>query len=187
VNARKDKTKIIENEGRPGAMKEEATLVIIKPDGLKKSLTGNILSRLSETKLKIIGAKIIKVNEALARQHYHHLRNQPFFPELVKYITGRLHGENRVMALIYWGKDAISKVRQICGATNPEEADPVSVRGAYGRILTTGLYENVVHASSSKDEAEREIKLWFRPDEIVYELYPTNSVLYKNCRKKEWK
>ena len=168
-------------------MKEVATLVIIKPDGLKKSLTGNILSRLSETKLRIIGAKIVKVNEVLARQHYHHLKNQPFFPELIKYITGRLHGENRVMALIYWGKDAINKVRQISGATNPEEADPVSVRGAYGRILTTGLYENVVHASSDKDEAAREIKLWFRPDEIVYELYHTKEVVLKHYRKKVWK
>lgn len=167
--------------------KEVATLVIIKPDGLKKSLTGNILSRLSETKLRIIGAKIVKVNKALAHKHYHHLKKQPFFPELIKYITGKLHGENRVMALIYWGKDAISKVRQICGATNPEEADPVSVRGAYGRILTTGLYENVVHASSEKGEAEREIKLWFSPDEIVYELYPTKEMVFKNFKKKVWK
>ncbi|MCM8787764.1 MAG: nucleoside-diphosphate kinase [Candidatus Omnitrophica bacterium] len=167
-------------------MKEEATLVIIKPDGLKKSLTGNILSRLSETKLKIIGAKIVKVNEELAAKHYSHLKDQPFYPELIKYITGKLHGENRVMALVYWGKDAIVKVRQICGATNPEEADPVSIRGAYGRILTTGLYENVVHASSDPSEAEREIKLWFEPEEIVYPLFPTKEVIYQNYKKFVW-
>jgi nucleoside-diphosphate kinase len=168
-------------------MKEVATLVIIKPDGLKKSLTGNILSRLSETKLKIIGAKIIKVGEAISRQHYSHLKDKPFFPELIKYLTGKLHGENRVMALVYWGKDAIGKIRQIAGATNPEEADPVSIRGAYGRILTTGLYENVIHASSSKDEAEREIKLWFEPGEIVYELYPTKKEVFKSGAKRVWK
>jgi nucleoside-diphosphate kinase len=168
-------------------MKNEATLVIIKPDGLKKSLTGNILSRLSETKLKIIGAKVVKVDEDLARKHYSHLKDKPFFPELVKYITGQLHGENRVMALVYWGKDAISKVRQISGATNPEEADPVSVRGAYGRILTSGLYENVIHASSSPDEAEREIKLWFEPGEIVYELYPVEEKESGGIKKRAWK
>lgn len=168
-------------------MKNEATLVIIKPDGLKKSLTGNILSRLSETKLKIIGARVVKVNDELARKHYAHLKDKPFFAELVKYITGQLHGENRVMALVYWGKEAISRVRQIAGATNPEEADPVSVRGAYGRILTSGLYENVIHASSSPDEAEREIKLWFEPDEIVYELYPTQETEIKGIKKRTWK
>jgi len=168
-------------------MKGEATLVIVKPDGLKKSLTGNILSRLSEAKLKIIGAKIVKVDEDLANQHYHHLKGQVFFDELIKYITGQLHGENRVMALVYWGENAISKVREIAGATNPEEADPVSVRGAYGRILTIGLYENVIHASSSVDEAEREIKLWFRPEEIVYSLYPSKEVVDNNCKRKDWR
>ncbi|HIE36024.1 MAG TPA: nucleoside-diphosphate kinase [Candidatus Omnitrophica bacterium] len=168
-------------------MKNQATLIIIKPDGLKKSLTGNILSRLSETKLRIIGAKIVKVPEALAHKHYAHLKEQPFYPELIKYITGKLHGENRAMALIYWGEDAIKKVRRIVGATNPEEAEPTSIRGAYGRILTTGLYENVIHASGSEEEAEREIKLWFEPDEIVYELYPTQEATLNNVKKRVWR
>ena len=167
-------------------MENEATLVIVKPDGLKKSLTGNILSRLSETKLKIIGAKVLKVNEELANKHYEHLKDQPFFPELIKYITGDLHGENRVMALIYWGPEAITKVRSIAGETNPEEADPVSVRGAYGRILTTGLFENVIHASSSPDEAEREIKLWFEPEELSCELYPSEKKTIENLEKGIW-
>mgnify|MGYP000303561155 FL=1 len=167
-------------------MKEQATLVIIKPDGLKKSLTGNILTRLSETKLKIIGAKMIKVSKKLAIKHYTHLREKPFYPELIKYITGQLHGDNRVMVLVYWGKDAIAKVRKIAGATNPEEAEPTSIRGAYGRILTSGLYENVVHASSNEEEAEREIKLWFEPDEIVYPLYPTREVTLGKVKKKVW-
>ena len=167
-------------------MRQEATLVIIKPDGLKKSLTGNILSRLSESKLKIIGAKVVKVDLALANKHYEHLKEQPFFPQLQKYITGQLHGENRVMALVYWGEGAINKVRKLAGATNPEEADPVSIRGAYGRILTAGLFENVVHASSNEDESEREIKLWFEPDEIVYDLYPTKEVEVAGTRKRSW-
>ena len=133
-------------------MNNQATLIIIKPDGLKKSLTGNILTRLSETKLKIIGAKIVHVSDELAHQHYAHLKEKKFYPELIKYITGKLHGDNRVMALVYWGPEAIAKVRDIAGSTNPEEANPVSIRGAYGRILTSGLFENVVHASSNEDE-----------------------------------
>ncbi|RKY40066.1 MAG: nucleoside-diphosphate kinase [Candidatus Omnitrophota bacterium] len=168
-------------------MKNQATLVIIKPDGLKKSLTGNILSRLSETRLKIIGAKVVRVSKELAEKHYFHLRDKPFYLELIRYITGQLHGENRVLALIYWGEEAIEKVRKVVGATNPEEAEPTSIRGAYGRILTTGLYENVIHASSGEEEAEKEIKLWFSPEEIVYELYPTREVTLERVRRKVWK
>ncbi len=147
----------------------QKTLVLIKPDGLKKSLTGNILTKLSEAKLQIIGAKVVKVSEELAKEHYYQLKDQPFYDELIKYLQGELHGEpyKRVLAFVYCGDDAIEKVRRIAGATNPEEADPISIRGAYGRINTTGLYENVIHASSDPDEAEREIKLWFKPEEIV--------------------
>ncbi|MBD3246126.1 MAG: nucleoside-diphosphate kinase [Candidatus Omnitrophica bacterium] len=165
---------------------EESTLVIIKPDGLKKSLTGNVLTRLSETKLRIIGAKVVQVDDQLAETHYAHLKDKPFFSELIRYIKGELHSDSRVMALVYWGEDAIRKVRTIAGATNPEEADPVSIRGAYGRILTSGLFENVVHASSSPDEAEREIKLWFEPEEIVYDLYPVKSVQVQETTKQGW-
>jgi nucleoside-diphosphate kinase len=151
---------------------EEQTLILIKPDGLKKSLTGNVLTRLSETKLDIVAAKIIKVSRELAEAHYAMLKDKPFFPELIKYIMGEYH-KKKVMALVYWGEDAITKVRQICGSTNPEEADPVSIRGAYGRITTKGVYENVIHASTNLQEAEREIKLWFQPDDIIVDMYPT--------------
>ncbi|MBN2120226.1 MAG: nucleoside-diphosphate kinase [Candidatus Omnitrophica bacterium] len=164
-------------------MGQEATLVIVKPDGLIKSLTGDVLSRLSKTGLKIIGAKVLEVTPELAHEHYRHLKDKPFYGELIKYISGFLHGENRVMAMVYYGKDAISKVREIAGSTNPEEAEPVSIRGAYGRILTTGLYENVIHASSSTQEAEREIKLWFEPREIVIELYPAKDAVNPQTKK----
>jgi len=167
--------------------KNEATLVIIKPDGLKKSLTGNILSRLAETKLKIIGSKIVKVSEDLAKNHYQHLVGKPFFGELLKYITGEIHGENRVMCLVYWGEGAIQKVRDICGSTNPEEANPVSIRGAYGRILTTGVFENVIHTSGNEEDAEREIKLWFEPEEIVHDLYEVKEQKITDYSKKIWK
>ncbi len=152
----------------------QATLVLIKPDGLKKSLTGNVLTRLSETKLDIVAARIVKVSKALAENHYIQLKDKPFFDELLKYLMGEYH-KKKVMALVYYGEDAIDKVRKICGATNPEEADPVSIRGAYGRITTKGVYENVIHASTNEQESEREIKLWFQPDEIIVDLYPTKN------------
>ena len=148
------------------------TLILIKPDGLKKSLTGNILTRLSETKLDIIATKIVKVSRELAEKHYIHMKEKPFFQELIKYIMGHYH-KKKVMALVYWGEDAINKVREICGATNPEEADMVSIRGQYGRITTKGVYENVIHASTDQKEAEREIKLWFQPDDLIVNSYPT--------------
>lgn len=153
----------------------EQTLVLIKPDGLKKSLTGNILTRLSETKLDIVGAKIVRVSRDLAEEHYKALKGKPFFDDLLKYIMGEYH-KKKVMALVYWGEDAINKVRELCGKTNPEEADSVSIRGAYGRITTAGVYENAIHASANLEDAEREIKLWFQPDEIIVDIYPVTEV-----------
>ncbi len=166
--------------------KIQQTLIIIKPDGLKKSLTGNILTKLSETRLTIIGAKVVRVSRDLAEKHYHHLKDKPFFDDLIVYIQGKYHQCERVMALVYQGNGAIEKVRQIAGATNPEEADPTSIRGAYGRITTKGVYENVIHASSEPGEAEREIKLWFSPDEIVASLYPTKKIVKEKVELLDW-
>jgi nucleoside-diphosphate kinase len=164
----------------------EAVLILIKPDGLKKSLTGNILTRLSETKLEIVAAKMVRVTKELAAQHYVHLQDKPFFPELITYLQGELHNRKKVMALIYWGKDAIAKCRALAGATNPEEADPTSIRGSYGRITTAGLYENVIHVSSNPEEAQREIKLWFQPEEVIVDLYPAKEAVITNVRKAVW-
>jgi nucleoside-diphosphate kinase len=163
---------------------EQQTLVLIKPDGLKKSLTGNVLTRLSETKLDIVGAKIVQVSKELAEEHYAMLKDKPFFEDLIKYIMGDYH-KKKVMALVYWGDDAINKVRKICGSTNPEEADPVSIRGAYGRITTKGVYENVIHASANEADAEREIKLWFAPDDMIVDMYPVKAVK-KSVEQRIW-
>ena len=164
--------------------KNNQTLVLIKPDGLKKSLTGNVLTRLSETKLEIIAAKIVKVSKPLAEEHYAALKDKPFFPDLIKYIMGHYH-KKKVMALVYWGRDAIKKVREICGGTNPEEADTVSIRGQFGRITTKGVYENVVHASANEKDAEREIKLWFQPNELITDSYPSKTVTF-SAKIKVW-
>jgi nucleoside-diphosphate kinase len=156
----------------------EYTLIIIKPDGMKKSLTGNILTKLAEARFMIIGAKVLQVSRALAEQHYIHLKDKPFFKDLIDYIQGKPYGPDfeRVMALVYKGPNAIKRIREIAGSTNPEEADSVSIRGAFGRITTKGVFENVIHASSDTTDAEREIKLWFKPEEIVLPIYPTKVV-----------
>lgn len=166
--------------------KDEATLILIKPDGLKKSLTGNILTRLSETKLEIVAAKIIRVTKRMAEVHYSHLKHEPFFPELIRYIQGELHDRRKVMALVYWGPQAITKCRQLAGATNPEQAESTSIRGAYGRITTGGLYENVIHVSANSEDASREIKLWFQPDEIIVDLFPTKNIVKDKQKLKTW-
>lgn len=160
-------------------MEEQSCLVIIKPDGLLKSLTGNIISKLSESELKIIGAKIISVPRELAEKHYDGLKqkNPDIFEAVIDYIMGK-HHTPRVLAMVYHGEDAIKKIRKLVGATNPEKADPISIRGKYGRInQETGVMENCIHASDSEEATEKEIKLWFKPHEIVKELYPIKKVL----------
>ena len=163
----------------------QQTLVLIKPDGLVRSLTGNILTRLSETKLEIVAAKVCQVSKDLAETHYGHLKGQPFYAELIRYLQGELHDRRKVMALVYWGEEAIAKVRELAGETNPEKASPTSIRGSFGRIRSSGLFENVIHASSDPSEAQREIKLWFKPEEILLDLYPTKKTK-KEVSVKEW-
>jgi len=163
-------------------MKAQQTLVLIKPDGLVKSLTGNIITELSDTGLIIVGAKIVQVTKDLAEEHYQHLREEKFFDELIKYIMGEYHVK-RILALVYHGENATEKVRKIVGATDPEKAEPTTIRGKYGRITSKGVFENVVHASENEKEAEREIKLWFRPEELVHTIYPTES---KEVKKVEY-
>jgi nucleoside-diphosphate kinase len=168
-------------------MTDQSCLIIIKPDGLVKSLTGNIISALSEAKLKIIGAKIVSVKRELAEQHYAELKikKPQVFENTIKYIMGEFH-TNRVLVLVYFGDNAIEKIRAIAGKTNPEEADPVTIRGKYGRINSkTGVLENCIHASDSPENAEREIKLWFKPEEIVLDIYPT-KIAKRQIEVKEW-
>ncbi|MBI5874213.1 MAG: nucleoside-diphosphate kinase [Candidatus Omnitrophica bacterium] len=169
----------------PNTQANQATLIVIKPDGLKKSLTGNILTRLSETKLEIVAAKMVRVSRELATEHYQHLQDKPFFEDVLRYLMGEFHDRRKVMALVYWGENAITKCRALAGATNPEEADSVSIRGSFGRITTRGVYENVVHVSANPEDAEREIKLWLEPDEIIVDLYPTRTVV-ETKEKRAW-
>lgn len=166
-------------------MKQPA-LIIIKPDGISKKIVGNVLMKFAQTGLEIIAVRIAKATRKIAEEHYKHLKTKPFFNDVVSYFCGEFHNEKKLLAVIYYGEDAIKKCRIMAGATNPEEAEPESIRGSYGRITTSGTYENVVHVSSDKKEAEREIKLWFDPDDIIVNLYPTTTKILKNHKKKVW-
>lgn len=147
----------------------EKTLILIKPDAAYRKLTGLIIDRLENSGFEMVAAKLVKVTDELARKHYEALKDQPFFEDLIKYIKGEFHGikTNKILALVYSGENAISEIRKIVGSTNPEEAQPGTIRGSFGRITTKGRYENVIHASATKEDAEREIKLWFKDEEII--------------------
>jgi nucleoside-diphosphate kinase len=148
-------------------MKSQSALVLIKPDGMQKAIAGEIISLFLASDLKLTGMKLVKVSLKLAQAHYGHLRGQSFFNEIVSYLMGDLHGQNPVIALVFTGADAVSKCRCIAGATNPEESDPKSVRGKFGRVTTKGVFENLVHVSSDIKEARREVALWFKKKELL--------------------
>lgn len=153
-------------------MAMERTLVLIKPDGAKRKLTGLVMDRLDQAGLKLVAAKMVSVSEELAREHYRDLQGKPFFEGLIRYIRGEFHGidDHGVLALVYEGEGAIALVRKVAGATNPEQADPASIRGSFGRITTGGQFENVLHASGNPADAQREVGLWFKPAEILKPL-----------------
>jgi nucleoside-diphosphate kinase len=164
--------------------KLEQTLVLIKPDALKNSLTGYVLSQLSQfhTGLRFAGTKIVSVSNILAEEHYAEHRGKIFFPALIEYITGQLHyadepWKRRVVAMVYHGPGAIRKIRDIAGPTNPHiarEQSPGCIR-ALGTVVPLKddagneigeRMDNLIHASATSSEAEREIKLWFKPSDI---------------------
>jgi nucleoside-diphosphate kinase len=136
----------------------ERTLVLIKPDGVQRLLTGRILARYEDRGLKIVGLKLIQVSRDLAERHYAVHREKPFFAGLVDFITSA-----PLVAAVFEGPNAIAVVRAMNGATRPHEAAPGSIRGDFA--LETA--QNLVHASDSAETAAGEIDLWFRPEELL--------------------
>jgi len=136
----------------------QRTFVMIKPDGVQRCLVGRIISRLEERGLKLVAAKFMWVSRELAETHYAIHKNQPFYNNLINYITS-----SPVLAMVWEGPEAVAAVRQTMGATRPREAAPGSVRHDLG--LDVG--RNLTHASDSLETAESEISLWFKPEEIV--------------------
>jgi len=177
------------------SMTQEQTLVLIKPDALKNSLTGYVLSLLSEfhSGLRFAGAKIVHVHRMLAEEHYAEHRGKVFYAPLLDYITGLAHypeepHKRRVIALVYRGPDAVQKIRDIVGPTNPHvarEKKPgciralgtiVPLKDAAGNVVGERM-DNLIHASATNEDAEREIKLWFRPNDIppAMRAYPVEA------------
>ena len=136
----------------------ERTLVLVKPDAMRRGLAGEILARLEHRELALRGAKLVVVDRELAETHYAEHAEKPFYGELVEFITS-----GPTLALVIEGEGAIAVVRQTMGATNPAEAAPGTVRGD----LALSMPDNLVHGSDSAESAEREIGLWFAADELV--------------------
>lgn len=130
----------------------EHTLVLVKPDGVRRNLCGTILACYEAKGLTISALKLMQVPRELAEKHYAEHAEKPFFGELVDFITS-----GPVLAMVLSGENAVAAVRQLNGATNPLEAVPGSIRGDFGLAIN----ENVVHASDAVATAQREIALWF--------------------------
>ncbi len=136
---------------------KERTLILIKPDAMERGLAGEIITRFEKKGLKIVGMKMIKLDDEILNEHYSHLRDKPFFGEIVNYMKS-----TPIIAMVLEGEGAIEIVRKIVGATRPWEAEPGTIRGD----MAIGLPGNLIHASDSPETAEVEIKRFFKEDEI---------------------
>ena len=136
----------------------ERTLVLVKPDGVRRGLIGEILGRFEDKGLVIVAARLLQIPRTMAETHYAEHRGKPFYPELVDFITSA-----PVLALAIEGRGAIAVVRATIGATNPANAAPGTIRGDFGLAVTS----NLVHASDSPASAERELALFFQPADFV--------------------
>lgn len=132
--------------------------MLVKPDGVQRGLIGTVIGRIESKGLKIAGLKLIHVSEELAKEHYGEHVARPFFGDLVSFITS-----SPVVALAVEGDNAVSVVRTLMGGTNPQEADPGTIRGDFG--MTIGM--NLVHGSDSVESAERELNLFFDKNEVL--------------------
>ncbi|KAJ53693.1 nucleoside-diphosphate kinase [Clostridium tetanomorphum] len=130
----------------------EKTLVLIKPDGIKRRLVGEIISFYERKSLNIVALKMTKANKDIVEEHYKEHKGREYYEELIAYIT-----QDKLIAMIIEGENVIAMIRKINGITDPLEADMGSIRGMYG----TSKQINLVHASDSVESSRREINIWF--------------------------
>lgn len=135
----------------------ERSLVLIKPDAMQRGLAGTIISRLEGQGLKVIATRMLHMDKDLAQRHYAIHVNKPFFNNLVNYITS-----GPIIALVFEGENAVEAIRKTTGATDPAKAEAGTIRGDFG----LDIEHNSVHGSDAVETAEKEIKLFFSPDEI---------------------
>ena len=136
----------------------ERTLLLIKPDGVRRGVVGEILARFERKGLKLLAMKMLRVTPELAQRHYAEHEGKPFYPALIQHITS-----GPVVAIALEGRAAIPVVRLLTGATNPQTAVPGTIRGDFG----LGITPNLVHASDSPESAARELALYFEPAEYL--------------------
>ncbi|MFN8475205.1 MAG: nucleoside-diphosphate kinase [Anaerolineae bacterium] len=136
----------------------ERTLFLVKPDGVQRGLIGEIIGRLEQRGLKLVGMKFMQVPQSLAEEHYAIHKGKPFYPGLIEYITS-----SPVVACVWEGPRAIEIVRQTVGSTRPHEAAPGSIRAD----LAVMVGRNLVHASDGPETAQTEVALWFKPEELA--------------------
>ena len=149
----------------------ERTFVMAKPDAVQRGLVGEIVSRLEDRGLKLVGAKFMQIDRDLAEDHYGEHEGKPFFDGLVGFITS-----GPVMAMVWEGQDATAQVRRMMGETDPAESDPGTIRGDFG----LDLGRNVIHGSDTEPGSnEREIDLFFDDDELVEWEKVDESWLYE--------
>jgi len=136
----------------------ERTLVIIKPDGVQRGLVGEIVSRIEQRGLRLIGMRFMQVSTSLAEEHYAIHKGKPFYTGLIKYITSA-----PVVVMAWEGRKAIEAIRQLMGATNPTEAAPGTIRADFG----IDIGRNLTHGSDSPENGLAEVGLWFSEEELV--------------------
>lgn len=147
----------------------EQTFIILKPSTISRSLVGDVLMRFQRKGLQITGIKMMQLTEEILREHYAHLVDRPFFPTLLKSMMA-----TPVIVLVLKGKDAVTVVRSMVGATNCRNAAPGTLRGDFGM----SGQENIVHASDSPENAVIEINRFFKPEEIFDYTLPTIASIY---------
>ena len=139
-------------------MATERTYAMVKPDGVKRGLVGEVVKRLEQKGFTIVGMKLMQISQETAQTHYGEHEGKPFFEDLVSFITS-----GPVVAMVVEGENAIGEWRKMMGATNPKDADLGTIRGDYA----TTIDENVVHGSDAPATAEREIGIFFEEDELL--------------------
>ena len=138
------------------AMATEKILVLIKPDGVRRNLTGEVFARIERKGYVLENLAWQEPDRDKLAQHYAEHSGKPFYPGLLDYMSS-----GPIVAAVFSGEEVIAGVRSLCGATDPTVAAPGTIRGDFGRNWGSGRLENIVHASDSPESAEREISIWF--------------------------
>lgn len=145
----------------------EKTFVALKPDAVKRGITGEIISMIEDAGLKIMGMRMVQATDEMLEQHYEEHVNKPFYDELAEYMK-----DGPMVAIAVEGVHAVENLRKMVGETDASDAHPATIRGRFSHMSmdhadeSGSLYRNIVHASATKEEAEKEISIWFDDDQL---------------------